>query len=53
MDENLRNNNFEIAPAYFSGFDHACLYCSYRDVCFVRHDQVRDLSLEMKKDEQN
>ena len=51
MDKNLRENNFEIAPSYFSSFDNACLYCSYKDVCFVRHDQVRDLSKEMKKDE--
>ena len=53
MDKNLRENNFDIAPSYFSSFDNACLYCSYKDICFVRHDQVIDLSKEMKKDEQD
>ena len=43
MDANLRNNNFEIKPYFISAYRNGCQYCNYRDVCFVKHNQINVL----------
>lgn len=43
-DTNIRSNVFSINPLYKSKSDNACIYCPYRDICFVRSNQRRYLS---------
>jgi ATP-dependent helicase/DNAse subunit B len=51
MDAKLRNNEFDIKPIFFSSRDNACMYCPYRDVCFVRREQFDDKSGGEDEDE--
>ena len=48
-DRNIRNNNFLINPTYVDSNNHACMYCSYRDICFMRKKQFKKVKEE--KDE--
>lgn len=48
---NIRNNNFDISPIYFSDSDHACLYCPYKDICHVKGEQRRIIEKEENENE--
>ena len=40
----IRNNEFDISPIAFTNSKTPCEWCSYKDICFVRHNQLRLVS---------
>lgn len=48
-DENIRLNNFQISPRNL-GSKCSCTNCAYKDICFVKNEQIREVVLEDKKD---
>lgn len=51
VSELIRSNKFDISPCD-KGKQHtrACLTCSYRDICYVRENQVRYLSAPVEEE---
>jgi ATP-dependent helicase/DNAse subunit B len=50
VDKNIRkasnkivSNEFDINPKEIDGKNVGCLYCEYRDICFVKNDDVVSL----------
>ncbi len=52
MNNNLRNNNFDIHPYYKNERDNGCQYCPYKDICYVRKDQFKLIDQEDKEDDE-
>jgi ATP-dependent helicase/DNAse subunit B len=42
-DSRIRNNSFPISPKFYGDDDNACKYCPYRDICFLRTSQIRNM----------
>ena len=52
VSELIRSNHFEISPSDKGKSNtRACQYCTYRDICYVRRNQVRYLVVEEKENE--
>ena len=51
MDKNIRNNNFDIHPIFFDNNEHACQYCPYKDICYVKPYQKNVIKEEEAKNE--
>ena len=51
MDKKLRNNSFDISPLSFGDRDNACQYCEYKDICYIRKNQMIEIKKEDGSDE--
>ena len=40
---NIRNNDFKINPIFFNSQDEACMYCPFKDVCYRKSEQYREI----------
>lgn len=47
--DNVHNGHFEISPKKYSSDDDPCSYCSYRDICYRKVSDYKDLTDEIKK----
>ena len=50
-DQRLRKNDFIINPYYVSKNNNGCMYCQYRDICFVKRSQRRYIGEESLEEE--
>ena len=50
---NVYDSKFDISPVYLKGNEDACMYCSFKDVCFKKDKQYNDLALKMNEGEEN
>lgn len=42
-NQRIRNNEFEISP-YQNKKDNGCQFCDFKDICYVRFNQYRNIS---------
>ncbi len=49
--EELRANNFAIAPKYLDDKNFACTYCPFRDLCFRKNNQIVFLKEAIEEEE--
>jgi ATP-dependent helicase/nuclease subunit B len=47
----IRSHRFNIDPKRFSGSDHSCQYCPFRDICFRKEEAYIDIKLGQEDDE--
>lgn len=53
MAANLYKNNFDISPIFFKKDDsnNGCTYCRFKDICYIRKNQMRQIVDEEQNDE--
>lgn len=48
--DNILNTNFQITPKRINNENISCPYCPFKDLCFVKEDNIKDLKQTKFKD---
>ena len=42
---------FDISPSFISSYDNACVFCPFRDICYVTKEDKRLISTEEEEED--
>ncbi len=51
MDKKIRNNDFLIAPLCKGKSFDSCIYCKFKDICFVKNNQRLEIGKNVEEEE--